>query len=302
MARADRRQAARQARRVERRPSAAGGGARIAEDTMFFPKLRAHARWMFVLLVFVFGAGFVFLGVGSGSSGIGDLLNGNWGSLFGSSNGTSAQVSKDRKLIAKNPKDWTAYKDLASALATQNKLDEAISTLETLKQKQPKDVDGLTQLASLYLRKADAARNDAAAIQSNQASLVGPTDFTPAGTSKVAEAYQSLTDPILAAVQNQSSNQLNTAYSKMTTAYSQATSAYQAVANLTPNDPSVQFYLGQTAEQVPDAATAIAAYKRFVKLAPDDPTTPVIKQHIKALEKQQASSPTASSTPVTTGG
>src|SRR5216684_5844994 len=104
MARADRRRAAREARHVQRRPRAAAGGARIAEDTMFFPKLRAHAKWMFVLLIVVFAGGFVFLGVGSGSSGIGDLLQGNFSTLFSSSSGNSAQATKDQKRIAKNPK------------------------------------------------------------------------------------------------------------------------------------------------------------------------------------------------------
>src|SRR6266508_4886192 len=154
MARADRRQAQRRARQVQRRPRAAGGGAGIAEDTMFFPKLRAHARWMFVLLAIVFGGGFVFLGVGSGSSGLGDLLQGNWSDLFSSNSGSSAEVKKDQKRIDKNPKDYAAYKELAAALAADNKLDEAISTLEQLKSIQPKDVEGLTQLAGLYLRKA----------------------------------------------------------------------------------------------------------------------------------------------------
>lgn len=302
MARADRRQAARQARRVERRPSAAGGGARIPEDDMFFPKLRAHARWMFVLLVIVFGAGFVFLGVGSGSSGIGDLFQ-NVGSLFGSSTGASSQVKKDRSLIKKNPKDYTAYKDLAAALATDNKLDEAISTLQTLKAKQPTDVDGLTQLASLYLRKADNARTEGSTIQASQANVVPSTDFTPASNTKLGEAYQSLVDPIVSAVQNQSSSQLNAAYTKMTTAYSQAVSAYKDVAKVSPNDPSIQFSIAQAAEQVPDPATAIAAYKRFAKLAPDDPTTPAIKKRIKQLEQQQSGpTATAGSTTVTAGG
>ena len=36
---------------------------------MFFPKLRKHAKWVFVLLAIVFAGGFVFLGVGSGSNG-----------------------------------------------------------------------------------------------------------------------------------------------------------------------------------------------------------------------------------------
>src|ERR1043165_7840231 len=106
MARADRRRDVREARRVQRRPRAAGGGQHIVEDTMFFPKLRAHAKWMFVLLAAVFSLGFVFLGVGSGSSGIGDLLQGNWSQLFGSGSGTSAQIGKDQKRIAKNPKDF----------------------------------------------------------------------------------------------------------------------------------------------------------------------------------------------------
>ena len=165
MARADRRQAARQARRVERRPSAASGGAGLAEDTMFFPRLRSHARWVFVLLVIVFGAGFVLLGVGSGTSGLTDVLQGNFGDLFGSSTGSSAQAKKDRDRIKKNPKDYAAYKDLASALAADGKTDEAIATLQQLKAVNPKDVDGLTQLAVLYLSKASQVQTEGQAIQ-----------------------------------------------------------------------------------------------------------------------------------------
>ena len=35
------------------------------EDTMFFPKLRRHAKWMFVFLALVFGVGFVVFGIGA---------------------------------------------------------------------------------------------------------------------------------------------------------------------------------------------------------------------------------------------
>ena len=58
---------------------------------MFFPKLRAHAKWVFVLLAIVFAGGFVFLGVGSGS-GIGDLLGGNIGNLFSGGSSVSAEA------------------------------------------------------------------------------------------------------------------------------------------------------------------------------------------------------------------
>jgi tetratricopeptide (TPR) repeat protein len=286
MARADRRQSARQARRVQRPPTrAAGGGARIAEDTMFFPKLRAHAKWMFVLLAVVFMTSFVFLGVGSGSSGLGDLLQGNWSSFFSSSSGSSAQVKKDRKRIDTNPKDYAAYKDLASALAADNKLDEAITTLQQLKSLQPKDVDGLSQLAGLYLRKADVARTEALAVQAEAATVVNPSSFTPA-TGDLGKAYQSMTGPIVSAVQTKVNEKLSAAYSKVTSAYSQAVAAYQDVAKVNPNDPSVQFALAQTAEQASDTKTAIAAYKRFLKLAPEDPTAPAIRQRLKQLAQQ----------------
>jgi predicted TPR repeat methyltransferase len=81
-----------------------------------------------------------------------------------------------------------------------------------------------------------------------------------------------------------------TAYSKMTTAYSQAVSAYKDVAAVSPHDPSVQFALAQAAEQASDTTTAIAAYKTFLKLAPEDPVAPAIKTRLKELQKQ----PTAS--------
>jgi len=294
MARADRRQAARQARRVEQRPRASGGGERIAEDTMFFPKLRAHARWVFVLLAIVFAGGFVFLGVGSGSSGIGDIFS-NWGDLFGSTGGSSAQANDAQDRIDKNPKDYAAYKDLAAAQAADGKLDEAIATLQQLKSVNPKDADGLTQLAGLYLRKADVARSEAQAVQADSSSLIGASDFAPDPTSKLGEAYQSLNDPVVSAVQGRVNEQLSTVYSKMTDSFTLAVVAYKDVARLTPKDPSVQFALAQTAEQAADTDTALAAYRRFLVLAPEDPTAPAIRQRIKQLVQQ-------AKTPVSAGG
>lgn len=287
MARADRRRQVREAHRVQRRPRAHAGGARIAEDTMFFPKLRAHAKWVFVLLAVVFASSFVFLGVGSGSSGIGDLLNGNFGSLFGSNSGSSALVKKNQKLIDKNPKNYAAYKDLAAAQAADGKLDDAIATLQQLKSLHPKDVDGLTQLAGLYLRKADIARNEAIAVQNETQSVISPSTFAPATTSPFGKVYQGFTAPVVNAIQTKENEKLNAAYSKLTTAYTQAVGAYQAVADVSPNDPSIQFALAQTAEQAQDTKTAIAAYKRFLKLAPEDPTAPAIRQRLKQLQKQQ---------------
>jgi tetratricopeptide (TPR) repeat protein len=258
----------------------------MVEDTMFFPKLRAHAKWMFVLLAFVFASGFVFLGVGSGSSGIGDLLQGNWSDLFGGGSGSSAQVKKDQKRIRQNPKDYAAYRDLAAAQAADGKLDAAISTLQKLKSVHPKDVDGLTQLAGLYLRKADVARTNAQAVQAESQEFVSPTTFAPASTTALGKAYASFSDPIVGAIQKKTNDKFTAAYSKLTAAYSEAVAAYKDVAKASPHDPSVQFALAQAAEQASDTTTAIAAYKRFLNLAPEDPTAPAIRQRLKQLKQQ----------------
>ncbi len=287
MARADRRQAERQARQVQRRPRAAGEGAGMVEDTMFFPRLRAHARWMFALIAIVFAGSFVFLGVGSGSGGIGDLLQGNWSDFFSSKSGSSAEVDKNQKLIDENPKNYAAYRDLAAAQASDDKIDAAIATLLKLKALNPKDVDGLTQLAGLYIRKADLARTDAVAAQTQVQSVVSPSTFAPAATAGgIGKAYQSFDAPVVNALQTKENETFQTAYAKMTTAYSQAVGAYKAVVIVSPNDPSVQFALAQAAEQASDTTTAIAAYKKFLKLAPEDPVAPAIKSRLKELQKQ----------------
>ena len=273
----------------------------MVEDTMFFPKLRAHAKWVFVVLAVVFASSFVFLGVGSGSSGLGDLLSGNFSDLFGSSSSSSAQVKKDQARIDKNPKDYAAYKDLAAAQAADGKLDDAIATLDQLKVRQPKDVEALTQLAGLYLQKADVARNEAIAVQNQVQTVVNPSTFAPGGTTTpLGKAYGSFSSPVTSAISTQANEKLNAAYSKLTSTYSQAVSAYQAVAAVSPNDPSVQFALAQTAEQASDTKTAIAAYKRFLKLAPEDPTAPAIRQRVKQLKQQTTAS--VGSTSVTAGG
>ncbi|MHB8642466.1 MAG: tetratricopeptide repeat protein [Gaiellaceae bacterium] len=287
MARADRRRAAREAARAPRRTRAAGGGAAIAEDTLFFPKLRAHAKWMFVLLAIVFAGGFVFLGVGSGS-GIGDLLSGNIGNIFGSGTSVSDQITKDRSKIKKNPKDITAYRDLASALRSQGKTDEAIAAYNDLLAVAPKDADALAQVAGLYLSKGDAARARAQAIQTSSTN-VASSDFLPSSTSKIGQALNGTADPLTrfdpinSALSSKTSTESSNAYSEMSIDYGAAVASYKKLAAVNPTDPSVEFQLAQAAEQAGDTKTAIAAYQAFLKLAPDDPTAPAIKARLKQL-------------------
>src|SRR6185503_13332844 len=75
------------------------------EDTMFFPRLRRHAKWMFVLLALVFGLGF-------GGTGIGDIFRDQGGTSSGQS------VSDAQKQAAENPKSAQAWRDLSTAYQT----------------------------------------------------------------------------------------------------------------------------------------------------------------------------------------
>src|SRR3990170_2822975 len=132
MARADRRRAQRaKPAAVTRRKDV------VIEDTMFFPRLRRHAKWMFLFLAVAFGLGFVGFGVGAGGIGVGDVFRGT-----GGSSGVPS-ASDARKRIDENPKDAQAFRDLATALQTEEKTDEAIEALESYVSLRPKDVAAL---------------------------------------------------------------------------------------------------------------------------------------------------------------
>jgi len=53
-----------------------------------------------------------------------------------------------------------------------------------------------------------------------------------------------------------------------------------------PRDELELTALAQDAQRAGDATTAIQAYKRFLVLAPDDPSAPLAKQQIKQLTSQ----------------
>jgi tetratricopeptide (TPR) repeat protein len=256
---------------------------------MFFPKIRAHAKWVFVLLAIVFAGGFVFLGVGSGSSGLGDLLSGNFSNVFGG-NPTNSAVKKAEDRVKKNPKDVQANKDLATALQTNNQFDRAIIILEKVRTLAPKDTDALTQLAGLYLRRADLARNRAQVVQAEQSAASSSQIFGVDTTSKLGQAFQGSSDPLTGfdpinkGIQSLVNTRAGAAYTSMSTAYKKAVEVYKQIAALSPKDPSVQFQLAQAGEAASDTTTAIAAYKAFLKLAPDDPTAPAIRARLKQLQ------------------
>jgi tetratricopeptide (TPR) repeat protein len=301
MARADRRRATRQGR--SHREVGTTGQARVAaEQDMFFPKLRKQAKWMFVFLALVFGLGFVLFGVGSGSGGLTDLFQGD---LFGSSDPAEKDAENARDRIAKNPNDAEAYRLLATASQTRGERDDAITALQKYRTLRPKDMDAASELAALYLQRAEAARARGNAIQAQagpslQSTLFGIDPTTELGKAFGATAYgqtatdptatpENNVDPVNKAVQLDVNSRSNVEYDQMQSAYDQAVVIYQEVANASPRDPNAWSQLASAAEAAGDVPKVIAAYEQFIKLAPDDPAAAGVKARLAQLRRTQPS-------------
>ena len=250
------------------------------EDTMFFPRLRRHAKWMFVFLALMFAVGFVGFGVGAGGTGIGDILRSS-----GSSDLPS--VSDARKKTTANPYDAQAWRDLSTALQTEGQTNEAIVALKTYSSLKPGDVEARRELAGLYLALATAKAREVQSLQL-QAAFAGasqnfPGSLTVNGTSIVD-------DKIGKAVNAKASEKISAAIEASNAAATDAVATYEQIADLQPNDPNVQLELASTAEQSQNFEVAITAYERFLKLAPDDPNAPIVKTQLKKLRSQVSAS------------
>jgi cytochrome c-type biogenesis protein CcmH/NrfG len=252
---------------------------------------------VFVLLALAFALGFVFFGVGSGSTGISDILQNALN--FGSSGGTS--ISKLQSKVAKNPKDATSWRNLATAYEQKQRTQDAVQALERYSALKPKDDGALAELASEYGTLAQTYATDYTNAQQEAASQAPPgAAFAPGPSTPFGKAFNdpgALKDPIAAAVQTLSSTKQQTAYTSYQSAQQNAESAYRRLVALQPNDATTQVQLGQAAQAANDTKTAIAAYVAFLKLAPTDPLAPQVRKVLKTLRKSAATT-----TATTTGG
>ena len=63
---------------------------------------------------------------------------------------------------------------------------------------------------------------------------------------------------------------------------------YKSLAKINPKDATTQLSLATAATDANDTTTAIAAYKAFLKLAPNDSQAPTARKTLKQLESQQS--------------
>ena len=258
------------------------GGQRY-EETLFFNRLRTHAKWVFVLLIVVFGLGFVLLGVGSSGLGLGDIFSGIRGG------GGSQSIDKPLKATQRNPTDAQAWRELATAYDAKGDYAAGLSAWQQYTQLRPKDADGLNALAQDYGQQLQVQAVDAQAAQADLQQTQG-ANLGLGSTSPLGRALNNLSNPLEQSASAAASSRYQAALSAYQQTATQLVATYQKLARLQPTEPGLQLQLAQAAESIGDATTAIAAYKRFIKLAPDDASAPQARARIKTLEKQLAGS------------
>ena len=282
----------------KRRPAANARSAAVAapkrqkppewQEQLFFQRLRNHAKWAYVFLAISFVLGFVLLGVGSGSTGISDVL----GNMFSSSSSSGTSISKLQKKVDQAPQNAKAWRDLATALEQKQRTQDAVNALERYTALRPKDQNALAELASQYGTLAQNYATDYQNAQAEASQYASPgAVFAPPSSTPFGKAFAdptALQDPISTVIQTQASTKQNTAYTNFQSAQKSAEGVYQKLAALNPSDATTQIQLGQAAQAAGDTKAAIAAFNAFLKLAPTDPLAPQVKQALKSLKLQSA--------------
>jgi tetratricopeptide (TPR) repeat protein len=252
---------------------------RVAEDEMFFPRLRRQAKWMFVFLALAFGIGFVAFGIGgSGTGGFADFFD-NPGSASGGPSVNDAQEKIDDGNLA-------AYKELAEAYRADGNQAEAITAGEAYVRARPNDYSFMRSLATDYEGKAARERDEAAVIQEELSSATGTTFAIPPDSTLGRALGMGRIDRELTADANQKLTEL---YGSIEGSYSRATELYQRVARVEKDDVLLQMLLAQAAYQSRKNGIAIKAYQRVCKLAPGSVDCTQAKDAILQLRAQAVS-------------
>ena len=229
----------------------------------------------YLVLAVLFAITFAFLGVGSGNNGgLDQLFSGL--NIFSSS---SNPVSKALKEIKDHPNLGRGYRDLATAYEGKGDTVNAIAALQQYTTQRPKDAAAWSELGGLQLSQAQSFRSAyQAATQARQ--LAAPSaSFLPTG--KLGQGIG--TNPVEQAAASQVDASVQTLQQSTQLAYTNSVTSFQRAATLRPADSNAWFQLGQTAQTSGDVATAVKAYKRYLKLSPNSTFSTQIRQLIKQL-------------------
>lgn len=269
-------QPAHKARARGRRKHASGGN---PNQQLFFVRMRRRAKPAYFILAFLFALTFAFLGVGSGSGGLEQLFTNI--NIFHHS-GTS--VSSALKDVQSHPNDPSLLLKLATAYESKADTADAISALQQYTNIRTKDAKTFGELAALEMTNGQDLATQYQNAYANEQLAAPSQGLLPSSTSPLGKALG--TNPIEQTASAQVNTTVNDLAQKAELAYSNAISSYQKVADLEPNNANAQFQLAEAAQQTGDTTTAVAAYKRYLKLSPGGSTAAQVRALIKQLTKK----------------
>jgi hypothetical protein len=261
-------QPAKPARGRGRRRHSGGGD---PNQQLFFTRLRRRQKWVYAALAVVFAATFVGVGVGSGTGGLSQLYTG----LFGGSGG--GDVAKAKNEIKSNP--TKGYRDLATAYETHGQTALAVAALQSYLNLKKRDAGVWAELGGLQQTRARTLATQYQ--QAQQAAQVADPSapFQPSGT--LAQAVGP--NPAYSTASQQASSRMSQLYQLATAALSASVNAFKTAAKLLPHSATAQQQLALGAENAGDTATAIHAWKRYLRLYPNSPQRAQIERRIKQL-------------------
>lgn len=250
------------------------------ENQLFFGRLRRHGRWIFISLAVAFILSFVLLGVGSGSTGISDVIS----NLLNGSTSSGSSLSSLREATVKHPKNATDWLNYATKLEEDQQDQTAITALTHYTALRPKDQDALLELAGLYLTRA----NDWETLYENSAAVQEALDPGPLlsakSTTPLGKAFSSLTDPVDSAISTEVGANTSNEYEQVIILLEDRLNVYQKLVNQNPAVAVNQYSLAQAAQDAGNNKVAIKAYQTFLKLAPSDSLAPTARQEIATLK------------------
>ena len=250
------------------------------EDELLFSRLRGHAKWAFALLAIVFAGSFVFLGVGSGNAGLGDVFSNAFGG------GSAPSIEELQERVAERPNDKNALNDLAQALERDGRTADAVAAYRAYLVANPKDEEILASLALVFQNQAAAAAQEAN-LAIRAIGLAAPAAQFRPGAGALGQALGSFVDPLTQAASTKAETLYQEALAKYQTANRDALDVYRQLSALAPEDSSALIRWAQAAEGAGDIPAALKVYRTFVKRFPSDPLVVDARQKIKELEAQQ---------------
>lgn len=257
---------------------------------MLFEKIRRTQKPVFMFLGAVFALSFVFLGVGSGVGGI------SLGDLLGTGSSGSSSISGLNDQVRKNPKDASAWLQLADAYQTDQQTDSALGAYQQYLNLRPKDVNTITLAAGLYESRAQELASQAGYWNALSSQYQASNGLLPTSASKLQSAFPS---PVVTAVQAPLQQRASAYQQQAQGDVTEAITLWKRAIVISPSDSSLDRALYRDALAVQDYKTAYDAVLAVLKLeptAPDKAQLTTLASQLKPLS--HTGTPTV---PTTTG-